>query len=69
MIYRQNIILEDWKEDVLTVKNNHNGSNYDHDAGDDDEKNENDNHCCHCLDSCCIKLVLLFSGTPQKNGR
>ena len=53
----------------MTVKNSHNGSNYDHDAGDDDEKNENDNHCCHCLDSCCIKLVLLFSGTPQKNGR
>ena len=40
----------------MTLKNNRNGSNYDHDDGDDDEKNENDVHCCHFLDSCCIKF-------------
>ena len=32
----------------MTLKNNHNGSNYDHDDG-DDENNENDD-CCHFLD-------------------
>lgn len=30
------------------------------------KKNENNDHCCHFLDSCCIKLVLLFSGTLHR---
>lgn len=33
-------------------ENNHNGIN--------------DDHCCHFVDSCCIKLVLLFSGTLHR---
>ena len=48
IIYRQHIIFGRLKRNVVTLKNNHNGSNYDHDDG-DDENNENDD-CCHFLD-------------------
>ena len=50
----------------MTLKNNRNGSNYDHDDGDDDEKNENDVHCCHFLDSCCIKFFFTVFWHPSQ---